>query len=148
MRSRLKMNTHKFVIQNKRDMITNATQITVLVKNLEEAKKFYTENLGFTVCVDQMFASDWRYLTVAPQKDNATVLELVKAETPEQQKLVGNQSGGQILIMFQSNNIEGDYIMMKDKGVIFHGAPAKVPGGKGVGFEDLYGNQFDLYQPD
>lgn len=39
-------------------------------------------------------------------------------------------------------------ITMKDKGVIFHGAPAKVPGGKGVGFEDLYGNQFDLYQPD
>lgn len=41
-----------------------------------------------------------------------------------------------------------DMITMKDKGVIFHGAPAKVPGGKGVGFEDLYGNQFDLYQPD
>lgn len=50
-------------------MITNATQITVLVKNLEEAKKFYTENLGFTVCADQMFASDWRYLTMAHLPD-------------------------------------------------------------------------------
>ncbi|TYR35759.1 glyoxalase [Sphingobacterium phlebotomi] len=129
-------------------MITKAIQITILVKDLEESKKFYTEKLGFTVCVDQMFSLDWRYLAVAPQKDNATVFELVKAETPEQQKLVGNQSGGQILVMFQSNNIDGDYITMKEKGIVFHGAPTTVPGGRGVGFEDLYGNQFDLYQPD
>lgn len=129
-------------------MITKATQITILVKNLEEAKAFYTEKLGFSVCADQMFSSDWRYLTVAPQNDNATVFDLVRAETPEQRKLVGNQSGGQILVMFHSDNIEDDYTTMKEKGVIFHGTPAKVPGGNGVGFEDLYGNQFDLYQPD
>lgn len=34
------------------------------------------------------------------------------------------------------------------KGVVFHGEPTTVPSGKGVGFEDLYANQFDLYQPD
>ncbi|MBD1432310.1 VOC family protein [Sphingobacterium sp. DN00404] len=129
-------------------MITKVAQITLLVKDLEEAKKFYMEKLGFSVCTDQMFSPDWRYLTVAPQKDNATVFELVKAKRPEQQKLVGNQSGGQIFVMFQSNDIEGDYIAMKEKGIVFHGTPTTVPGGKGVGFEDLYGNQFDLYQPD
>ena len=37
---------------------------------------------------------------------------------------------------------------MKARGVIFQGEPQPVPGGKGVGFEDLYGNAFDLYQPD
>lgn len=128
-------------------MITKAVQITILVSNLEEAKKFYTEKLGFSVCADKAFSSDWRYLTVAPQKDNATVFELVKAETSEQEKLVGNQAGGQILVMFESDDIENDYRAMKEKGVLFHGEPATVPGGKGVGFEDLYGNQFDLYQP-
>jgi|SRR5690606_3770801 len=148
MRSRLKMNTCKIVLLNKRGMITRATQITILVKDVEEAKRFYTEKLGFTVCVDQMFSPDWRYLAVAPQRDNATIFELVNAETPEQHKLVGNQAGGQVFIMFHSSDIEGDYIAMKEKGVIFHGAPAAVPGGRGVGFEDLYGNQFDLYQPD
>ncbi len=35
---------------------------------------------------------------------------------------------------------------MKSEGVIFHGEPKVVPGGKDVGFEDLYGNQFDLIQ--
>ncbi len=129
-------------------MITEATQITILVNNVEEAKKFYIEKMGFTVCTDQVFSSDWRYLTVAPIKESATVFELVKAETPEQQRLVGNQSGGQIFAMFETDNIEDDYRTMKENGVIFHGEPAIVPGGKGVGFRDLYGNEFDLYQPD
>jgi len=127
-------------------MITKAAQITILVKDLEEAKKFYTEKLCFFVCADQIFSPDWRYLTVAPQKENSTVFELVKAQTAEQEKLVGNQSGGQILVMFESDNIETDYSVMKEKGVVFHGEPTTVPGGRGVGFEDLYGNQFDLYQ--
>lgn len=129
-------------------MITKAAQITILVKDLEEAKKFYVEKLGFSICADQVFSSDWRYLTIAPQKDNSTVFELVKAETPEQEKLIGNQSGGQILVMVESDNIKNDCKAMKEKGVVFHGEPTTVPGGKGVGFEDLYGNQFDLYQPD
>ncbi len=129
-------------------MITKAIQITILVKDLDEAKNFYAEKLGFSVCCDQAFSPDWRYLAVAPQNDNATVFELVKAETPEQEKLVGNQTGGQILVMFESDNIENDYMTMKEKGVIFSGEPATVPDGKGVGFKDLYGNLFDLYQPD
>ncbi|CAG9623755.1 hypothetical protein BACCIP111883_04589 [Sutcliffiella rhizosphaerae] len=36
---------------------------------------------------------------------------------------------------------------MKDRGVTFHGEPKNVPGGKGVGFEDLYVNAFDIFQP-
>ncbi|MCY4780586.1 VOC family protein [Sphingobacterium sp. UT-1RO-CII-1] len=129
-------------------MITKVVQITILVKDLDEAKTFYVEKLGFSVCADQVFSSDWRYLTIAPQKDNATVFELVKAETPEQEKLIGNQSAGQVLVMFESDNIQKDFEIMKEKGVVLHGEPIPVPGGKGVGFEDLYGNQFDLYQSD
>ncbi len=129
-------------------MITKAIQITILVDDLDEAKDFYIEKLGFSVVNDMIFSSEWRYLTVAPQKDNATVFELLKAETPEQKKQIGHQAGGQVLVMFESNNIEDDFSRMRAKGVVFNGIPAKVPGGKGVGFKDLYGNQFDLYQPD
>lgn len=48
--------------------------------------------------------------------------------------------------MFETDDIERDYKEMKQRGVVFHGEPAVVPGGRGVGFEDLYGNQFDLFQ--
>ncbi|WP_017726644.1 VOC family protein [Halalkalibacterium ligniniphilum] len=127
-------------------MITKAIQITIFVRNQVEAKQFYTEKLGFVVCAEDEFSPGWRYLTVAPHKNNETKLELVTADTPAQQALIGNQAADQILVMFATDDIERDYREMKAKGVVLHGEPKTVPGGKGVGFEDLYGNQFDLFQ--
>lgn len=127
-------------------MISRAIQVSVLVRDQEEAKRFYTEKLGFTVCTDRELAPGWRYLTVAPHDRSETMIELLCASTPEQQALVGRQAADQALAMFASDDIESDYRRMKARGVVFHGEPASVPGGKGVGFEDLYGNQFDLYQ--
>lgn len=129
-------------------MITKALQVTIFVKDQDEARKFYTEVLGFVVITDLEFAPGWSYLAVAPDKDNETVLELTKADTPEREALIGKQAADQALVMFASNDIEKDYRKMKARGVVFHGEPNPVPGGRGVGFEDLYGNQFDLYQMD
>lgn len=129
-------------------MITRALQVTIFVKDQEEAKKFYTEKFGFAVCMEEEFAPGWSYLTVAPGKSNETVLELAKAGAPEQEALIGKQAAGQVLVMFATDNIEKDYNEMKARGVVFHGEPQPVPGGRGVGFEDLYGNQFDMYQAD
>jgi catechol 2,3-dioxygenase-like lactoylglutathione lyase family enzyme len=128
-------------------MITRAYQLTIFVKDQEEAKKFYTEKLGFVVHADVEFAPGWRYLTVAPQRNNESVLELAKAVTPEQQELIGKQAADQVLVMFTTDNIEQDYKDMKARGVVFHGEPQPVPGGRGVGFVDLYGNQLDMFEP-
>ncbi len=129
-------------------MITQAAQVSILVKDLEEAKQFYTNKLGFTVRDEIEFSPGWKYLTVSPSSTNETRIELVKAETPEQEEMIGKQAADQVLIMFLSDDIEKDYREMKARGVVFHRKPQPVPGGKGVGFEDLYGNAFDLYQPD
>ncbi|GIN12425.1 hypothetical protein J26TS2_22920 [Shouchella clausii] len=129
-------------------MITQAAQVSILVKDLEEAKQFYKKKLGFIVRDEIVFSPGWKYLTVSPDTSNETRLELVKANTPEQVEMVGKQAANQVLIMFLSDDIEKDYREMKARGVIFHGEPQPVPGGKGVGFEDLYGNALDLYQPD
>ncbi|REL24025.1 glyoxalase [Rhodohalobacter sp. SW132] len=129
-------------------MIKQTLQITILVKNLEEAKRFYTQQLNFEVHTELEFSDDWKYLTVTPDKSNETVIELCESKTPEQHNLIGNQGGGQVLLMFESDDIEKDYQEMKIRGVEFNGVPKEVPGGNGVGFKDLYGNQFDLFQPD
>jgi predicted enzyme related to lactoylglutathione lyase len=50
--------------------------------------------------------------------------------------------------LFQTDNIEEDFANMKARGIIFHGGPQSVPGGKGVGFEDLYGNKLDIFEPE
>ncbi|MFD1412853.1 VOC family protein [Oceanobacillus jeddahense] len=127
-------------------MITQVVQVPILVKDLEEAKQFYTETLGFVVREEIEFSPGWKYLTVSPAESNETQLELMKAETPEQNQMIGKQLIGSAALMFLSNDIETDYQEMKAKGVVFHGEPKLVPGGKGVGFEDLYGNAFDLFQ--
>jgi predicted enzyme related to lactoylglutathione lyase len=129
-------------------MIKKAYQWTVLVSDQDEAKRFYTEKLGFVIHSDEAFAPEWRYVTVAPQSGCETVLELVRADTPEQKALVGRQAADQVLIMFQTDDIEKDYREMKARGVVFHGEPKPVPGGKGVGFKDLYGNHLDMFEPE
>jgi len=126
-------------------MLLKAAQLTILVKDQDKAKQFYTDILGFVEISDMEFGPS-RYLAVAPRDCNVTLFELVKAETPEQIALVGKQSANQVLVMFETDDIEGDYFEMKQRGVVFHGEPTIVPGGIGVGFEDLYGNQFDLSQ--
>ncbi|MCK0472303.1 VOC family protein [Halalkalibacter sp. APA_J-10(15)] len=129
-------------------MITRAIQMTIFVRDRQKAKAFYTEKLGFTVRDEVEFSPGFHYLTVSPNKNNETVIELVQANTEEEMKLIGKQAGEQIVIMFQSNDIEKDYLEMKGRGVVFHSAPQDVPGGKGAGFEDLYGNKYDLFQPE
>ncbi|GIN74245.1 hypothetical protein J14TS2_47200 [Bacillus sp. J14TS2] len=129
-------------------MITQIAQVPILVKDLEEAKQFYTEALGFVVREEIEFSPGWKYLTVSPTETSETQLELMKAETPEQERMIGRQLVGRAALMFLSADIETDYQEMKAKGVVFHSEPKSVPGGKGAGFEDLYGNAFDLYQLD
>jgi len=129
-------------------MISQAAQITIFVRDLEEAKRFYTEKLGFEICSEIAFTATWSYLTVAPRRRNETVLELLKAETPEEEALIGRQAGSRVLIMSTTENIDQAYSQFIERGVVVHGEPRPVPGGRGVGFQDLYGNKFDLYQPD
>jgi predicted enzyme related to lactoylglutathione lyase len=127
-------------------MITRAIQFTIFVKDQVEAKKFYTEKLGFTVQDEIDFSEEFSYVTVSPNKNNETVIELVKASAPEEKALIGKQAGQQIIVMFESDTIDKDYKDMLERGVTFHGEPVEVPGGRGVGFEDLYGNKYDLFQ--
>ena len=82
------------------DMITQAAQISILVKDLEEAKQDYTKKLGFIVRDEIEFSPGWKYLTVSPGSANETRLELVKADTPEQEEIIGRQAANQVLSMF------------------------------------------------
>ncbi|SHF11131.1 Catechol 2,3-dioxygenase [Fodinibius roseus] len=128
-------------------MITNVIQVTIFVKDQEEAKKFYTEKLGFVVRNEMDFGEDWKYLTVAPNESNETVLELAQADSTEKQALIGNQAGDLPVVMFKSDDIEKGYEELHERDVQFEGQPKEVPGGKGVRFQDLDGNLFDLYEP-
>jgi catechol 2,3-dioxygenase-like lactoylglutathione lyase family enzyme len=127
-------------------MIKRIGHVTILVKDQDEAAKFYTEKLGFVKRQDTVFGQGIRWVTVSPKGQRDLQLTLVRAESKEHLKALGKQAGGHVFLTMETNNCRGDYKTMKARGVKFWGEPEEQPYGIEVVFEDLYGNLFDLIQ--
>ena len=117
--------------------------VTLFVKNQEEARKFYVEQLGFVVAEDNRLG-DYRWLLVRPPDSADVAISLELANTPEQVALVGRQGGGQALFGLATDNCKRDYNAMKKRGVLLDGEPKTMPYGTGVLLQDLYGNKLYL----
>ena len=121
--------------------------ITILVRDQDDALKFYTEKLGFKKRQDTMFGDRMRWVTVSPSGQPDLEITFVSADSKEKQKALGKQAGDLVLLTVETDDCQKDYEAMKAKGVKFHGTPEKQPYGTEVVFEDLYGNLLDLVQP-
>ena len=121
------------------------TIVGLLVRDYDEAIRFYTDKLGFTVAEDVAFGEDrWVVLSLPDSRELGLALELARTETDL--ALVGNQAGGFPLLGLHTDDCLGEYRRMKELGVVFHGEPRAEPWGTGVLLEDLYGNKIYLNQ--
>lgn len=120
--------------------------LTVLINDYDEALDFYIQKLGFVKKSDNQFGEGNRWLTVAPPDQVDIEIIFVKANTPEKQKLVGNQASDHVFLTLQTDDCWRDFKEMKEKGVYFFGEPTEQFYGIEVVFRDLYGNRFDLIQ--
>jgi catechol 2,3-dioxygenase-like lactoylglutathione lyase family enzyme len=127
-------------------MIKKVGHVTILVKDQNEALKFYTEKLGFKKCQDTMFGEGMRWVTVAAKRQSDLEITFVKAEGGKKLKALGKQAGDHVFLTLETDDVQKDYEAMKAKGVRFFGQPEKQPYGTEVVLEDLYGNLFDLVQ--
>jgi catechol 2,3-dioxygenase-like lactoylglutathione lyase family enzyme len=121
--------------------------VTFLVRNYDEALTFFTEALGFGVVEDTPLPDNKRWLLVAPPNSNGTALLLAEATTPEQVQTIGNQAGGRVFLFLHTDNFERDYQRMQSRKVKFLESPRQEPYGTVAVFQDLYGNKWDLLQP-
>nr|WP_298927093.1 VOC family protein [uncultured Allomuricauda sp.] len=119
--------------------------VTLVVKDYDEAIDFYTQKLGFRLIEDIDLGDGKRWVLVAPNDAQCNIL-LGKAVGAEQEAAIGNQTGGRVFLFLHTNNFWEDYNTMKEKGVIFKEEPRKESYGTVVVFEDLYGNLWDLLQ--
>ena len=119
--------------------------ITLLVKNQDEALKFYTEKLGFQKRQD-LPLGNMRWVTVSPKGQTDIELTLVVADTEEKRRAVGKQAGDHVFLTLQTDDCRKEYKALKAKGVKFYGKPEVQQWGVDVVLEDLYGNLFDLVQ--
>ena len=122
--------------------------VALVVRDYDEAIDFYCNKLGFTL-VDDTYQpeQDKRWVVVAPPGQAGTNLLLARAATPEQEKFIGNQSGGRVFLFLQTDNFERDYDSMQKSGINFVRDTKQEEYGTVAVFEDLYGNLWDLFQP-
>lgn len=76
-----------------------------------------------------------------------TRLLLAKASNEEQRSRIGNQTGGRVFLLLHTDTFERDWARMTDAGVHFRESPRHEAYGSVAVFEDLYGNAWDLLQP-
>ena len=123
------------------------TQIALVVRDYDEAIQFYTQALRFVLLDDEPREGGKRWVRVAPSADSPFALLLAKAATPEQERGIGNQTGGRVFLFLQTDDFHRDYEHMKSHGVRFTEEPRHEPYGTVVVFLDLYGNKWDLIGP-
>ena len=121
--------------------------IALVVKDYDEAIEFYREKLGFTLLEDTKLSETKRWVLIRPPGSGECSLLLAKAAKPEQERAVGNQTGGRVFLFLFTDDFERDYEAMLKKGIHFVRPPAKEEYGTVAVFEDLYGNLWDLIEP-
>lgn len=121
--------------------------IALVVEDYDDAIQFYTKKLDFDLVEDTPLSETKRWVMVAPKGAQECCLLLARAVDAEQRSRVGNQTGGRVFLFLHTDDFWRDYERMKARGVKFVRPPKEEPYGIVAVFEDLYGNQWDLLQP-
>jgi len=121
--------------------------ITLLINDYDEALEFFCSKLGFIVLEDKLMSDTKRWVVIAPPGSTGTSILLTKATTESQRNLVGNQSDERVFLFLYTDDIARDYKQLTQNGVLIIEEPEVKPHGKVLIFADLYGNHYDLIQP-
>lgn len=124
-------------------------QLTLVVRDYDEAIRFYTQQLGFELLEDTPLSATKRWVRVAPPGAGpaACGLLLAKAATAAQRRCIGQQAGGRVWLFLYTDDFWRDYHQFMARGVVFEGAPRVEAYGTVAVLQDLYGNRWDLLEP-
>jgi len=121
--------------------------IAILVREYDEALSFYINKLGFQLIEDRAQPEqNKRWVVIAPPRSNGTSILLARASTENQERYIGNQTGGRVFLFLQTDDFWRDYNKFIESGVVFVREPSDEAYGTVAVFEDLYGNRWDLLQ--
>ena len=122
--------------------------VALVVREYDEALAFYVGVLGFRLIEDTPVPEqNKRWVVIAPPGSNGARLLLARAVGEEQSSRVGNQTGGRVFLFLYTDDFWRDFESYRGKGVAFVRQPKEESYGTVAVFEDLYGNQWDLIQP-
>ena len=121
--------------------------IAIVVDDYDEAIKFYTQKLHFTLVEDTRLSETKRWVLIRPKGSLECCLLLAKAANEEQKSRVGNQTGGRVFLFLHTDNFERDYQNLLDNKIEIVRQPQKEEYGMVAVFKDLYGNLWDMIEP-
>lgn len=128
-------------------MRQSIVHVALVVRDYDEAIRFYTDKLDFTVVEDTYQPQqDKRWVLIAPPGSNGPALLLARASAPEQERVVGNQTGGRVFLFLSTDDFWRDFNRMTARGITFVRPPKVESYGTVAVFEDLYGNLWDLLE--
>jgi catechol 2,3-dioxygenase-like lactoylglutathione lyase family enzyme len=128
-------------------MTRTLAQVTLVVREYDEAIAFFTDKLGFHLIEDSALGDGKRWVVVAPDALGTHRLLLARALTPDEIRAIGSQTGGRVFLFLHTGDFWRDYRNMQSRGVEFLEAPREESYGTVAVFEDLYGNKWDLLMP-
>ena len=128
-------------------MIQKLAHIAIVVHDYDEAISYYTQKLHFELVEDTQLTESKRWVLVRPKGSECGLL-LAKAANDEQEKAIGNQSGGRVFLFLHTDNFDRDFQNLLEHKIEIVRGPIQEPYGKVAVFKDLYGNLWDLIQPD
>ena len=127
-------------------MKQHIAHITLVVEDYDEAIRFYTGKLQFTLIEDTVLNETKRWILVSPNGSTECCLLLAKAANEDQKSRIGNQTGGRVFLFLYTDDFWRDYNNMQKEGIEFIREPKVESYGTVAVFKDLYGNLWDLLE--
>ena len=133
---------------NERFVAQKLLHVALVVRDYDEAIAFFTRQLDFELVEDTPVPEQGkRWVVVRPPGSKGADVLLARPSTPEQERFVGNQTGGRVTFFLGTDDFDADYVRMRERGIRFVREPSHEPYGTVAVFEDLYGNLWDLIGP-
>ncbi|MFD1019651.1 VOC family protein [Thalassobacillus hwangdonensis] len=123
-------------------MIHKVGQIMVYVNDQDQAVKFWTEKVGFTVIAEEK-SGPMRWIEVAPSQEAET--SIILHDKAFVASMDAEMNLGTPSLMFFTDNLDGEYEDLLGKGVTV-GEIVEMPGGRVFNFADDEGNYFAVME--
>lgn len=126
-------------------MIESIGRTTILVRDQNEALRFYTESLDFGVIADITLDNGFRALHVGP-RGSETGFWLMPAGGDDKMARVGKQTAGEPIAVLYTSSCDATVAELKSRGVAIRVPVTQSPGSIHAHIADLYGNEFVIVE--
>lgn len=112
--------------------------VSVPVSDQQQAKRFYTEQLGWELIAEATFGDDLRWIQVGPAASQSSITLVTWFDEMPPGSLRG--------LVIESDDLESDYDALRLRGVAFLAPPQPQAGGTFATLIDPDGNHISLRQ--